>query len=158
MTAGIVIVLRGSARLDRFAFCATAWILTFAIVLFTCAFNVPVTPRGVQCPTAAIQTIQVLSLKRSPCGCLVKVVEERAPREGEAGFKQCRCAERKAVERQEKATSTNSKPAVTLGFDQIALSYHGGGNLPEPLVCPAYRAETLSSPTFSPPTPPPQLA
>ncbi len=52
------------------------------------------TSAGVQCPTARVQTIRVPVL--SKCGCVLGHVE-RAPKPGEKGFKQCRCAEGRAA-------------------------------------------------------------
>ena len=137
---------------------ATSWILAFAVAMLTCILSMPVTPRGVQCPTAAIQKIQVVSYEHLPCGCIVKKVTERAPHEGEAGFKQCRCAERKAADKQEQSASAESKPILTMACGPIVKICFTGSCLMRLWVCTAYATSTRTAPTFSPATPPPQLA
>ena len=65
-------------------------IAILATLGFLCAAflgNAPTTRAGVQCPTAAVQTMSV----RDCCGRLTI----RAPRPGESGFKQCRCQEKR---------------------------------------------------------------
>lgn len=58
------------------------------------------TPKGIQCPTAPIQHIAETVLVRNCCGDIVTQTVVRAPREGEAEFKQCQCAERKTAEKE----------------------------------------------------------
>lgn len=72
------------------------------------------TARGVQCPTAAVQTVAVA--KRDCCGRLVGY-EVRKPTEGEKGFKQCRCQEKRQGAVQAEASPRNeSLPSAVLAF------------------------------------------
>ena len=68
--------------------------LFLAALLFWCslALGAPITPKGVQCPTATVQTILVAKLD-----CCKRIVgyEVRKIKEGERGFKQCQCAEKR---------------------------------------------------------------
>ena len=66
-----------------------AILATLAMVCASLFGFVPATPKGVQCPTAAVQTVTV----RTCCGRLVT----RAPEPGERAFLQCRCAEKKTA-------------------------------------------------------------
>lgn len=59
---------------------------------WTCLQSQPVTPYGVQCPTAPVQSI---SVAMQCCG--KTVCATRAPRPGDKGFVQCRCAEKKSA-------------------------------------------------------------
>ena len=86
-------------------------ILILGLILSQARFGSVETAKGVQCPTATVQTIKVVTYERTPCGCLVKKVTERAPRQGEAGFLQCRCAEKKDAQ-QETARTGESRPKV----------------------------------------------
>jgi hypothetical protein len=70
------------------------------------------TPTGVQCPTAPVQLIKVAA---KDCGCKV-----RAPKPGEKGFVQCRCAEKRSA----KAIASSS------GKERAAL-------LPSPMISTA---------------------
>lgn len=72
-----------------------ALVLTVLLCWTSVSRAATVTPRGVQCPTAAVQEIVVA--KRDCCNRIVGV-EVRKPREGEKGFVQCRCAEKKSAQ------------------------------------------------------------
>ena len=71
--------------------------LVMSALLLWCAVSraATVTARGVQCPTAVVQT--AVFAKRNCCGKVVGY-EVRKPKEGERGFLQCRCAERKSAQ------------------------------------------------------------
>jgi len=90
---------------------ATIWRQALAIILavwflvFSLNVVFPVTPTGVQCPTASIQTVACGQF--DCCGNLVGKAT-RAPRPGEKGFVQCRCAEKRAVQ-QKLAASPKSQ-------------------------------------------------
>lgn len=56
----------------------------------------PRTAVGVHCPTAPQQSVLRTSWTKDCCGHLVSVTVLRKPTLGEPGFKQCRCAEKKA--------------------------------------------------------------
>ena len=63
-----------------------------AVMGFVCAAILgftPTTRAGVQCPTAAVQTL----VERDCCGRVVK----RAPKPGDRVFVQCACAEKKSA-------------------------------------------------------------
>jgi len=94
-----------------------ALLLSVAVAMLTTPISTVVTPRGVQCPTARIQTVTEVRYVRNCCGKLVAQTIERAPREGEAEFKQCRCAEKKALERHDQAKSADSRPSLTVWFE-----------------------------------------
>ncbi|MFI5386049.1 MAG: hypothetical protein ACHQ50_08005 [Fimbriimonadales bacterium] len=67
-----------------------AWVFLFSALQF-----LPLTPDGVQCPTAPVQTIT--DAVRDCCGKLVGY-SIRAPQPGDPGFVQCRCAEKKSAQ------------------------------------------------------------
>src|SRR4029077_19949302 len=69
------------------------WALVALLFAATAFQSLPLTQEGRQCPTAPIQSVLVGLSK--PCGC-PPVYVRRAPRPGEAGFVQCRCAERQS--------------------------------------------------------------
>ncbi|MDR3687967.1 MAG: hypothetical protein P4L46_01220 [Fimbriimonas sp.] len=64
----------------------TVWFVLYAIL------PLPATSYGIQCPTAPVQ--KVTAAVHDCCGRVVGAVS-RAPRPGEKGFVQCRCAEKK---------------------------------------------------------------
>jgi len=69
-----------------------------ALLFFVCVGS-PFSSRtedGVQCPTAPVQT--VMKAIKSPCGCVIGY-RVSAPKPGDKGFVQCRCAEKKSAER-----------------------------------------------------------
>ncbi|HTQ09712.1 MAG TPA: hypothetical protein VMI31_06535 [Fimbriimonadaceae bacterium] len=68
------------------------FVLALAVGLVSITSGFPLTPAGVQCPTAPIQRIE------APVTCCGRVVgyEMRAPKPGEPGFVQCRCAEKRS--------------------------------------------------------------
>lgn len=154
---GILIGLRRSRRLTELVHQGTSWLLAYAMLLLVFPFNIPVTARGIQCPTAAIQKVSVVTLERTPCGCLVKRVTERAPREGEKGFKQCRCAEKKAAEKQDQDKTNEVRQAPILFLNCSDLR-HIRGTVLEPVrtTFDASRG-VVTDLAFSPPTPPPKF-
>lgn len=82
--------------------------LALSILLCSLFSGTPTTPKGVQCPTAAVQTVSDIVNVKSKFGKLVEQTIQRKPREGESTFLQCRCAEKKAADTQQKAESTES--------------------------------------------------
>ena len=87
--------------LTRSLFAALVAVLFF---LYS-AIPLQATQAGVQCPTAAVQTISVAV--RDCCG-KVTGFTTRAPKPGEQGFVQCRCAEKKTTT--QKATLSSKVP------------------------------------------------
>lgn len=57
----------------------------------------PRTAKGVHCPTAVVQVVEVVT-KRTCCNKVAHV--ERKPKPGDAAFVQCRCAEKKDLSHQ----------------------------------------------------------
>ena len=55
----------------------------------------PQTQAGLQCPTAPIQAIRVAV--KDKCGCILGY-KSVAPKPGDKGFVQCKCAEKKSAE------------------------------------------------------------
>ena len=135
----------------------TAWLLSLAVVLLTCNPSLPVTPRGVQCPTAAVQTVVETKFVRNCCGKLVAVESERAPREGEAAFKQCRCAEKKAAEKQEQAKSSEERETTVLFLCSSGPIHIRGPIFDSGQATFIRRGRTFEDISFSPPTPPPKF-
>jgi len=78
--------------------------ILLAVWLFVCAASqtFPTTPTGVQCPTAPVQSVSVAI--KDCCGKVIGHVT-RAPKLGEKGFLQCRCAEKKAPKQDSAATA-----------------------------------------------------
>lgn len=101
------------------------------------------TPEGRQCPTAAAPLVRVAI--KSACGCVIGHIE-RAPKPGERGFVQCRCAEKRA------AQESSAPPAPALPTDALRL------NLPVvPVVSTEHTyalgcAERAPVPALRPPT------
>ena|SRR5579862_4992475 len=88
----VEVVHRRRAKGGGFASRITLIVLAFLVGLCSATSMFPLTPDGVQCPTAPIQTIAV------PVSCCGKVIgyQQRAPKPGEPGFVQCRCAEKRS--------------------------------------------------------------
>lgn len=109
-----------------------ALVLTALLLWCSVSRAATATPRGVQCPTAAVQT--VVFAKRDCCGKLVGY-EARKPKEGEKGFLQCRCAEKKSVPHGSEASS----PRVEATFALAA---------PFALILPSRLPEALAEDTY----------
>lgn len=103
-----------------------------------------VTPRGVQCPTAPVQTVVV----RDCCGRLVA----RVPKPGERTFVQCRCAEKKTAP--QKAVASGSKVEL---FVPAPLDFEAPSGFSPVWAVPAYAAPAADW-NPAPPTRPPALA
>jgi hypothetical protein len=88
---------------DLFAILITLCFLLQSVFCFR-----TITPAGVQCPTAPVQTVVVKSQR-----CCEKSghVVVRAPKPGDKGFVQCRCAEKK---------NGQQKSALSTKFDLYA--------------------------------------
>lgn len=134
-----------------------AWVLACAVALLGCYGFAPSTPRGKQCPTAAVQEVTDVKYVKTCCGKLVAVKFKRAPREGEAGYKQCQCAEKKASEKDDQTKSAEHRVAPPM---HIARAMNDSLGF---LIVPADTARETTADSapeavvFSPPTPPPQL-
>lgn len=117
----------------------------------------PLTPKGVQCPTAPVQSVTEVVYVKNCCGKIVPQTIQRKPREGESAFVQCRCAEKKAAETQQKTESNESSrfsfvAILTPNIDfkvPVALVFCNLG-----IMCP--ESAILSDQT-EPLTPPPRL-
>jgi hypothetical protein len=92
-------VRRAARAIDRLKGAMLAAILALCSVLQL----TPVTPKGVQCPTAAVQSIIDIVYVKNYSGEMVAQTIQRKPREGDASFLQCRCAEKKAAETRKSA-------------------------------------------------------
>jgi hypothetical protein len=132
-------------------------VLSIALASMQFGAKMPVTQRGIQCPTAAIQEITEVKLVKNCCGKLVPQTTVRKPREGEAGFKQCRCAEKKAVDHEEEKTATEPTKPVSVAM----ISTSDLVMIPSALEIPHVEVVLVVAdqvpPTSPPLTPPPQL-
>lgn len=144
---------RLAQRLDQ----ASALFIAFAIALLFCSFP-QMTPRGVQCPTAPVQhivdTVSVLNC----CGKLEIRTVVRQPKEGELGFKQCFCAERKSADAQTALPSTDSKVVPTADLPSALWTQRW-----KPLWIPRVSIASISDGSgdldpFAPDPPPPRFA
>lgn len=124
--------------------------ILFALWLFGCtAFQFhPRTAAGVQCPTAAVQTIQVAV--RTCCGKIVGY-RAQAPKPGQREFVQCRCAEKKSAEHEA------SLPPRLEPFFVPELRFELPSAPPVPAADHAYRADYRSL-SFPPSVRPPAMA
>lgn len=84
--------------------------IVLSVVLGLCSvpYVSPMTPKGVQCPTAPVQSVTEVVYVKNCCGKLVPKTIQRKPREGESTFLQCRCAEKKEADSQQKPESNES--------------------------------------------------
>lgn len=98
--------------LRRHAHRAVCFACALSLVLLSMGIGVA-TPAGVQCPTAPMQLIRVAIKEK--CGC-VRGFVERAPRPGEKGFLQCRCAEKKAPKATASVPKFESFTVQTVNF------------------------------------------
>jgi len=107
----------------------TAWFFLYSVL--------PICPtqNGVQCPTAPVQKITVAI--RNCCGKLVGLTS-RAPKPGEKGFVQCRCAEKKG------ATEKAVVPNRTQPFLALVAAVPRSLPLPEPVVSYVYTERFLT--------------
>ena len=130
------------------------WVRQFAAVLLAvvigwCSavqFSVR-TPEGVQCRTAAVQTLSAPIL--SKCGHIIGF-EDRKPKPGEKGFVQCRCAEKQS----------SQQSAVTPVSSHTDMLPPSLASLTQPLPLPENHTEhpyLLRKATYAPapPTLPP---
>lgn len=134
-----------------------AWVLAFAIAALGSFGFAPSTPQGKQCPTAAVQEVVEVKYVKTCCGKVVPVKFKRAPREGEAGFKQCQCAEKKAADKDDQA-----RAAEYCVVPQMHVAQALPADFAYPIVGgdksrPASTCRTTENVVFSPPTPPPQF-
>ena len=102
------------------------------------------TPEGRQCPTAKVHTIRVAV--KTPCGCVTGYIE-RAPKAGEEGFVQCRCAERRAGEEQSAPVS----PAI-VGAPLLLCFSCDGVFFVKPSPAPASAPLVVRAPSVPPPS------
>ena len=137
------------------------WVGLFlaTILIASTSFTwLPQTPKGVQCPTAAVQVVTAVAYVRDCCGKLVAKTFQHTPREGEPGFKQCRCAEKKAAEHQQKTDSVHSsRSTLIVAVLNPRLEFRGWALLQLEPQAHFYTPLSHALPAFAPPTPPPQL-
>lgn len=126
--------------------------LAFALLLgwYSAGLMPTPTPYGIQCPTAKVQTVRVPVI----CCNKIKGYVDRAPRPGEAGFRQCRCAEKQSAEHQaawsQSAERLEFVPATRFEFD-LSPATLAAPSVDHSPVLPIERSE-------APPVPPPSLA
>lgn len=149
----VVFVMKANKLLHRLL------VLMVSVALATMNFgaSAPVTPRGVQCPTAPIQQVVETKYVKNCCGELVAQTTVRKPHEGEAEFKQCRCAEKKAADHQDEKQATESVKPIPLAAMSESLADLHFEPLQLPLESPVYVPVDRKTPVFAPPTPPPQF-
>ena len=92
-----------------------AILMTALFALYSILPAVAITPDGVQCPTAPVQKVTVLTI--NCCGKLACTT--RAPKPGDNAFVQCRCAEKSAS-----AQKTVVQAKVQPYFVNAILSVH----------------------------------
>ena len=119
--------------------------------------RMPVTQRGIQCPTAAVQKITEVKLVKDCCGKLVPKVLARSPQEGEPDFKQCRCAEKKSIQHEEEKTPTASSKPISLAALSNSPSMVPFQTLDILFEKLTFHVVDQTPPTSPPPTPPPKL-
>lgn len=139
---------------------AKTFALLLAVAIATANFGVklPITPRGIQCPTATVQQVVEVVREKNCCGELVAKTVVRKPREGEAEFKQCRCAESKAANHeQDKDSTTGSVKPIMVAFVQSDSQEIDWGHKLCLTVEVAHRPLSKLPLIFEPPTPPPQF-
>lgn len=129
-----------------------ALVLTALLLWCSVSRAATVTPRGVQCPTAAVQ--EILVAKRDCCDRIVGY-EVRKPREGEKGFKQCQCAEKKVAQHGAAEVPAPRVEAMFAIAAPLALSLPS--RLPEALAEDTY-LERLTVVPSPPSVRPPQAA
>jgi hypothetical protein len=132
-------------------------ILSIALASMHLGVRMPVTQRGIQCPTATVQQITEVKLVKDCCGKLVPQSTVRKPREGEPGFKQCRCAEKKAADHGEEKTATESYKPILVAVLSSWSSTTSFEAIDMPLVKLTLNVGDQAPPTSPPVTPPPQL-
>ena len=118
----------------------------------------PVTQRGIQCPTATVQQVTEVKLVKDCCGKLVPKVQVRKPKEGEPEFKQCRCAEKKAADHENEKTATESYKPISVAVLSNSVSMVPFEAIDLPFAKLALHVGEQAPPTSPPLTPPPQLA
>ena len=133
-------------------------LLSIALASMHIGVKMPVTQRGIQCPTATVQQITEAKLVKNCCGVWVSQTTLRKPREGEPGFKQCRCAEKKAVDHEEEkmATESNKPISVAILTETFSASFLEAFDVP--FVKLTLKPKDQTTPTNPPITPPPQIA
>ena len=124
-----------------------ATILSASLATVSSFAGMPCTPAGIQCPTATVQTVTVDVY--DCCGHVIGHLT-RAPRQGEKGFVQCRCAEKKS----QKKDATFS-PSLEL-LCQALPEFRFRSAIPEPSPLPHdFEGKGLTS--CPPETPPPRV-
>lgn len=141
-------------RITRAAEKLRGVVLAVVFALCSVLYVVPVTPKGIQCPTAPVQSVTEVVASKDSTGKVVEQSIKRMPREGEKGFLQCRCAEKRAAEGQDRKESNESKrfcfiaiflPLIdtkfqlSLGNDKRVITFLASiclSNQTEPLIPP----------------------
>lgn len=133
-----------------------AFHLCVVLLLSAARIWIVFTPRGTQCPTAPVQQIQVSSPVVPQDGFPSSTAMVRPPIEGEPGFVQCHCAEKKAATQQESTPKARELELVPTAPIPSAR---------ECIVCFCARGDASGSspretlwpnPASAPRTPPPQ--
>ncbi|HVT10996.1 MAG TPA: hypothetical protein VHE55_01910 [Fimbriimonadaceae bacterium] len=135
-------------RRERTGFAGNLLLVMLACcVAFFSVSPPPMTPDGKQCPTAPIQTISVPV--KSCCG-KVLCYEHRAPKPGEAGFVQCRCAEKRASQQR---NAMAPKVPLYLPVEAEPLEVAGRLDFPEtPVPLDEQIPKGLAKGLFRPPS------
>lgn len=134
-----------------------ALLLSVALAMLTISTSTVVTPRGVQCPTAKVQKVTEVRYVRNCCGKLVAQTIERAPKEGEAEFKQCRCAEKKESEKHDQAKAAESRPSMVIWVEANAAVLPFGTILWAPKLAIPWSIRNFHSVPNPPVSPPPRF-
>jgi hypothetical protein len=132
-------------------------VLSIALASMHFGAKIPVTQRGTQCPTAAVQQVREIKIVEGCCGKKVEEIQVRKPKEGEPGFKQCRCAEKKVADHEEEKTATESNKPISVAVLSDSSSTTTYEALDMPFVKLTLHVGDQTPPTSPPITPPPQL-
>jgi hypothetical protein len=144
-----------SKALTQFAVRAVHRALCLILFFLAAASHLTSTPMGVHCPTAKAQTVTEMVQTVDCCGRPVTLQVERKLQPGEKGFKQCRCAEKKASQANQDAAVKD--PGITLacpGSFEESGHLHGVV-LPGPGQRITAALCAYSAPCHAPPVPPP---
>lgn len=125
-----------------------AWFFAMIALFFSAAFRfAPITAEGKQCPTAPVRVVVEMRTIRTCHGDEIAVPMGRQVRPGDAGFHQCRCAEK----------SVKSVLAAALDAPAlVSVGVSGEFSLPvSPLLPAVYPLAMLNPRVSAPPRVPP---
>ena len=83
-----------------------------ALFIVSATAYLPKSTVGLHCPTATIQSVEVVQVSKTCCG-EIKKLEVRKPKMGEKEFKQCHCEDKKSANNHKEATGEQA-PLVAL--------------------------------------------